>query len=104
MAYYGYYDSASMTFEEYAQVSPEEYDSIVAQNAAKQAGMDLTYESIFKNAGLSVKEEDFEQIKEYYGGDDAISAYGEPYLRQIAIKYSVIHYLADNARIVYPTE
>ena len=103
LLYYGYYDAASMTFEEYAQVSPEEYDSIVAENASKQAQLDLTYESIFKNAGLSVSEDDYAQIKEYYGGDSAVSSYGEPYLRQIAIKYSVINYLADNAVIVGAT-
>ena len=67
LLYYGYYDAASMTFEEYSQVSPEEYDSIVAENASKQAQLDLTYESIFKNAGLSVSEDDYAQIKEYYG-------------------------------------
>ena len=65
--------------------------------------MDLTYESIFRNAGLTISDEDYEQVLNYYGSNDrdaAIAKYGEPYVKQTAIKYTVIHYLKDKANIV----
>ena len=100
MTYYGY-DSSSMTFSEYTQMTESEYEKHLREEAVKQATMDLTYESIFRNAGLSINEEDYQQILTYYGGEEqAISTYGEPYLKQTAIKYSVIHYLKEKINVV----
>lgn len=93
MAYYGQ-DTSAMTFSDYTGMSDEDYNALIAENARKQAALDLTYESIFKNANLSVSDETYNQILEYYGGEaQAVPAYGEPYVRQTAIKYAVINYL-----------
>lgn len=93
MAYYGQ-DVSAMTFSDYTGMTDEAYEALIAENARKQAALDLTYESIFKNAGLSVDDETYSQILEYYGGEaQAVPAYGEPYVKQTAIKYAVINYL-----------
>ncbi|MCR5721682.1 MAG: FKBP-type peptidyl-prolyl cis-trans isomerase [Lachnospiraceae bacterium] len=93
MAYYGQ-DVSAMTFSDYTGMTDEAYEALISENARKQAALDLTYESIFKNAGLSVDDETYSQILEYYGGEaQAVQAYGEPYVKQTAIKYAVINYL-----------
>ena len=93
MAYYGQ-DVSAMTFSDYTGMTDEAYETLISENARKQAALDLTYESIFKNAGLSVDDETYSQILEYYGGEaQAVPAYGEPYVKQTAIKYAVINYL-----------
>ena len=101
MSYYGYADAANMTFAEYTQKSDSEYEKYLKEQAAKQAGMDLTYESIFKNAGLTINDEDYQMILDYYGGEEqALETYGTPYVKQTAIKYAVIKYIKENANVV----
>ena len=101
MTYYGYSDAASMSFSDYTQKSNSEYEKDLKERAVKQASMDLTYESIFKNAGLSIDDEDYKMILEYYGGEEqALSTYGQSYVNQTAIKYAVIKYIRENAKVV----
>lgn len=100
MSYYGY-DSSSMTFSDYTGLSNAEYEKHLKEEAVKQATMDLTYEAIFRKAGLSINDEDYQQIVSYYGGEEsAVAKYGEPYLKQTAIKYAVIQYLKENVKVV----
>ena len=101
MTYYGYSDAASMSFSDYTQMSNSEYEKDLKERAVKQASMDLTYESIFRNAGLTVSDEDYQMILEYYGGEEqALSTYGQSYVNQTAIKYAVIKYIRENAKVV----
>ncbi|SCX20810.1 FKBP-type peptidyl-prolyl cis-trans isomerase (trigger factor) [Lachnospiraceae bacterium YSD2013] len=101
MTYYGYSDAASMSFSDYTQKSSSEYEKDLKERAVKQASMDLTYESIFKSAGLSIDDEDYKMILEYYGGEEqALSTYGQSYVNQTAIKYAVIKYIRENAKVV----
>ena len=101
MTYYGYSDAASMSFSDYTQKSNSEYEKDLKERAIKQASMDLTYESIFISAGLSIDDEDYKMILEYYGGEEqALSTYGQSYVNQTAIKYAVIKYIRENAKVV----
>ena len=101
MSYYGYTQASTMGFYDYLNMSEEAYEKELRTNAAKQAAMDLTYESIFKKAGLTVSDEDYAKILEYYGGEEtALATYGEPYIKQTAIKHAVIMYLKSKAVIV----
>ena len=101
MSYYGYSDAANMTFSEYTQKSDSEYEKYLKEQAVQQASVDLTYESIFRNAGLTISDEDYNMILEYYGGEEeALKTYGEPYVKQTAIKYAVIKYIKENAKVV----
>jgi trigger factor len=101
MTYYGYSDAANMSFSDYTQKSNSEYEKDLKERAIKQASMDLTYESIFKSAGLTIDDEDYKMILEYYGGEEqALSTYGQSYVNQTAIKYAVIKYIRENAKVV----
>jgi trigger factor len=101
MTYYGNSDAASMSFSDYTQKSNSEYEKDLKERAIKQASMDLTYESIFKSAGLTIDDEDYKMILEYYGGEEqALSTYGQSYVKQTAIKYAVIKYIRENAKVV----
>ena len=101
MTYYGYSDAASMSFSDYTQKSNSEYEKDLKERAIKQASMDLTYESIFRSAGLTIDDEDYKMILEYYGGEEqALSTYGQSYVNQTAIKYAVIKYIRENAKVV----
>ncbi|MBR5992804.1 MAG: FKBP-type peptidyl-prolyl cis-trans isomerase [Lachnospiraceae bacterium] len=101
MTYYGYSDAASMSFSDYTQKSNSEYEKDLKERAIKEASMDLTYESIFKSAGLTIDDEDYKMILKYYGGEEqALSTYGQSYVNQTAIKYAVIKYIRENAKVV----
>lgn len=92
MAYYGQ-DVSAMTFADYTGISDEEYENLIAEESKKQASVYLTYESILKNAGLAIDEEVYNNILEYNGGDELLTVYGEPYIKQAAIQQTVLNYL-----------
>ena len=105
LIYYGYTDAASMTFADYTGITADEYEDYLENAAKQQTTLDMTYESIFRNAGLSLNQDDYDMILSYYGGESALETYGESFIKQTTIKYSVIHYLKDKANIVgAPTE
>ena len=91
--YYGYqmYES----FSDYTGMTDTEYESYLKESAKEQAALDMTYEAFFKNNGLTVSDEQYAEVVELYGGEDTIETYGTAYLHQVAIKYTVINYLAD---------
>ena len=105
MMYYGYSDAAGMTFADYIGVDAGEYEAYLDTSARQQTTLDMTYESIFKNAGLTIDEDVYDQILDYYGGESALETYGEPFIKQTSIKYTVINYLKANATVTgAPTE
>lgn len=98
MIYYGYYDAASMSYADYSQISVEEFNQIVDEAAVAQATVDLTYEALFKKYNLTVNDDIYNQILEYYGAS-AEEFYGKPFILQTAIKYSVTEYLKDKVTV-----
>ena len=96
--YYYYGSYVYSDFSDYTGMTDSDYEKYLKENAKTQASIDMTYEAYYRNAGLSCDDE-YAEIVEYYGGDDAIETYGEGYLRQIAIKYTVIDYLAEKVTI-----
>ena len=95
-----------MTFADYVGISAEEYEKFLDEAALGQAAQDYTYEAIFKESGISLDNDVYQQIVDYFGGEEtALSTYGEPYLKQTAIKYSVIQYLKQSVTVTgAPTE
>ncbi len=89
------YDS----FESYTGLSDTEYEKSLKTQARTQAAIDMTYESIYKNAGLSISDDLHSEILELFGGDDAVSTYGDAYLNQVCIKYAVVYYLAEKVTV-----
>lgn len=91
--YYYYYLGSYLysSFDEYTGKSESEYEAYLKEEAKAQASVDLTYESIFKNNNLSIEDEVYEYILTSYGSE---STYGEAYLKQVALKSTVLEYLA----------
>lgn len=87
------------TFSDFTQMSDEEYESTLNDNANQQVALDMTYEKYFKDKNLTISEDDYNEVLENYGGEDAVTTYGEAFLRQVTIKYTVVNYLYDNANI-----
>ncbi len=95
--YYYYYYGSQMyeSFSDYTGMTDTEYESHLKESAKKLAALDMTYEAFYKNNGLTVSDEQYAEVVELYGGEDIVETYGSAYLHQVAIKYSVINYLAD---------
>lgn len=89
--YYGYNPYA--TFEDYTEMTPEEYEADLKTRSEKTAAEALTYESFFKANGLTVSDEQFDDVVSMAGGDAAVEAYGKPYVMQVGIRYAVLDYL-----------
>lgn len=97
-SYMSYYYGSTMynSFEDYTGKTDSEYEKYLKEQSQKQTAANMTYEAIFKNNNLSINEEDYQSILSEYGGEEqAIATYGEPYLKQTAIKYAVIKFLEE---------
>lgn len=95
--YFGTYMYSS--FEDYTQMTTEEYEKSLKEAAASQVALDLTYEKYFKDNNLTVSEETYNDLVASYGGEESVSMYGEPFIRQLAIKYTVIEHLFEIATV-----
>ena len=89
---YTLYDS----FSAFTGKSDEEYEKDLKVQAKNQAANDMTYEALYKNLGLSVSEDTYNEVLAMYGNPET---YGEGYLNQVAIKYTVLDYLVENANV-----
>lgn len=96
-SYYYYYLGSYLysSFQDYTGKTDAEYEDYLKETAKSQAAVDLTYESLFKKHNLTVSEENYNYVLESYGGDNAVTTYGQAYLNQVAMKYTVLEYLAS---------
>ena len=64
----------------------------------------VKFQAIFEDAGLTVTQDDVNELLDEYGLDSAYysvyeQTYGKPYLYQTGMSYTVIKYLVDNVTI-----
>lgn len=101
MQYYGM--QMYTKFDDYVErelgIDPKDYNQYLKDQAIKQTTIDMTYEALFKKYNLTVSEDTYNDIIKDYGGESQVENYGEPYLRQVAIKYTVITYLENTVTI-----
>ncbi len=96
-AFTGSYPYSS--FQQYTGMSAKEFETKLTQDAQARAALDLTYQYIFTDAGLSISDADYEaKIAEL--GQTRTDGYGKAYVMQLLIHDKVIEYLADNADVV----
>lgn len=100
-AYYEQYLGAPLyeSFSDYVQMTDQEYDEAVAENAKGMAQVDVSYEAFFKAKNLTVSEETKAEVTEAFAAQGGTENLGDGYLNQIAIKYTVIDYLANTLEI-----
>ncbi|MCR4933626.1 MAG: FKBP-type peptidyl-prolyl cis-trans isomerase [Lachnospiraceae bacterium] len=82
------------TFEDFTGKTDAEYEKDLSERAKKMAASSLTYEAFYKNNNLNCDEE-YANILEMIGGEENIAQYGVGYLKQIAIRNTVLNHLRD---------
>ena len=94
----------SYTFESFIGMSKKEYEASLTTKAQNALDDNLKFQAIFEDAGLTVTQEDVNNLLDEYGLDSAYysvyeQTYGKPYLYQAGMSYTVIKYLVDNVTI-----
>lgn len=95
-AFTGSYPYSS--FEDYTGKSFSEFETSLTEESQARSTLDLTYQYIFTDAGLSISEADYEE-KVGQLGETTAQSYGKAYVMQLLIHDKVIQYLADNVTI-----
>ena len=86
------------SFSEYIGMSNSEFEVYLDEQSSKRAAIDMTYQYIFTDAGLTVTEEDYQETS-LAAGTTALNTYGKNYLMQMSLQDNVISYLMENVTI-----
>jgi len=102
--YYNSYFSSMLgyslygSFEDYTGKTEAEYAEYLDTIATQNASADVTLEAYFKAKGLTVSDETYQAVLDTYG-TEAVSTYGEPFLKQEAIKEVALQELANTVTV-----
>lgn len=105
---YEYYNSYFQTyygqklyesFNDFTGMTDEEYVETLKENAKKEAAQNMVFEKYFKDHNLTVSEEDYNYVVTAAGGISTVSQYGEPFLKQASMIYTVIQYLSEHVTV-----
>jgi len=85
-------------FEDFTGLSKKEYEASITTKAQNTIDDNLKFQAIYEDAGLSITQDDVNEMLDAYGLDSAYysvyeETYGKPYLYQTAISYKVLTYL-----------
>lgn len=83
------------SFNDYTGLTDQEYDEQVKDNALTSAKLDATFEAYFKAKGLTISDDVKSEVTDAFASQGGTAFYGEGYLNQIGLKYSVIDYLTE---------
>ena len=86
------------SFSEYTGMSNSEFEIYLDEQSRNRAAVDMTYQYIFTDAGLSIEEDDY-QATVSAAGTTAFDTYGRKYLMQMTLQDMVISYLMENVTI-----
>lgn len=93
-AYMG--QNAYNSFEEYTGKNEKEYEVYLKEEAEKRAALNMTYQAIFEDAGLTVSDDAFD-AKKTEVGEETAATYGDNYIKQLAMQDAVVEYLTGIA-------
>lgn len=106
-SYYNSYNQTMMmytgtpvynNFSEYTGMSNAEFEDYLDEQCRTRAAIDMTYQYIFTDAGLSIEEDDY-QATATAMGTTAFDTYGKRYIMQMTLQDMVISYLCENVTI-----
>ena len=86
------------SFSEYTGMSNAEFEDYLDEQSRSRATIDMTYQYIFNDAGLSITDADYEKTAKAMG-TTAFDTYGKRYLMQMTLQEMVISYLCENVTI-----
>ena len=89
---------AFTSFSQFTGMSNKDFEAYLKDEASKRSALDLTYQYIFTDAGLSISDEDYQKKVEALGPETS-GNYGKAYVMQMILKDKVLAYLAENVTI-----
>ena len=96
MAYMG--APAYNSFSEFTGMSNSEFETYLEEECRTRAAIDMTYQYIFQDAGLTIEDGDYETKAEQLG-TTAFDTYGRKYIMQMTLQDKVVSYLMENTTI-----
>ncbi len=106
-SYYNSYNQTMMlytgtpvynSFSEYTGMSNAEFEAYLDEQCRTRAAIDMTYQYIFTDAGLTIEDDDY-QATVTAMGTTAFDTYGKRYIMQMTLQDMVISYLCENVTI-----
>ena len=85
-------------FSEYTGMSNKEFEAYLDEQSKSRAAIDMTYQYIFEDAGLSIDEDDYQATVTALGSS-AFDAYGKRYLMQMTMHDVVVSYLMEQVTL-----
>lgn len=86
------------SFSEFTGMSNSEFEDYLQEEAVKRSTLDMTYQYIFTDAGLSISEEDYQAKVEVLGAE-SVQNYGKAYVMQMILQDKVLAYLSENVKV-----
>jgi len=86
------------SFSEYTGMSNAEFEDYLDEQCRTRAAVDMTYQYIFQDAGLTLEDGDYETKAEQLG-TTAFDTYGRKYITQMTLQDKVVSYLMENVTI-----
>lgn len=106
-SYYNSYNQTMMaytgapvynSFSEYTGMSNSEFEAYLEEECLTRAAVDMTYQYIFQDAGLTLEDGDYETKAEQLG-TTAFDTYGRKYIMQMTLQDKVISHLMENVTV-----
>ena len=86
------------SFSEYTGMNNKEFEAYLDEQSASRAAIDMTYQYIFTDAGLSVDDADYQATVSALG-TNSFDTYGKRYLMQMTMHDVVVSYLMETVTI-----
>ena len=86
------------SFSEYTGMSNKEFEASLDEQSKSRAAIDMTYQYIFTDAGLTIDEDDYQATVAALGSN-SFDTYGKRYLMQMTMHDVVVSYLMENVNI-----
>lgn len=85
-------------FSEYTGMSNKEFEAYLDEQSKARAAIDMTYQYIFTDAGLTIDDDDYQATTAALGST-SFDTYGKRYLMQMTMHDVVVSYLMETATI-----
>lgn len=89
---------AYTNFSQYTGMSNKDFEAYLTEEATLRSTIELTYQYIFEDAGLTLTEDDYVAKTESIG-PDATEKYGKAYVMQLVLQDKVLSYLAETVTV-----
>ena len=86
------------SFAEYTGMNNKEFEAYLDEQSLSRAAIDMTYQYIFTDAGLTIEDADYQATVKALGSN-SFDTYGKRYLMQMTMHDVVVSYLMETVNI-----